>query len=224
MTVVTRWWWIRHDKVDNPERRLYGQSDIKAITGDPGPYARLAPRLPEDAVWICSHLSRTRDTAEALRPHLEALGHSPPEPLVHRDLAEQDFGEWQGLNLSELRTHLGDGFDVLWRDPGNAEPPGGESFAQVIARVGRAVEHFSREHAGRDIVAFAHGGSIRAALAVALKLEPAAALSFQIRNLSLTRIDHLVPGDPPTLGLRNPWQVHQVNHLHPEDDEDETRR
>jgi hypothetical protein len=26
-----------------------------------------------------------------------------------------------------------------------------------------------------------------------------------------------VPGDPPAMGLRNPWQVHEVNHLHPED-------
>lgn len=218
MTVVTRWWWIRHDKVDNPERRLYGQSDIKAITDDPAPYARLAASLPGDAVWLSSHLSRTRDTAAALKPHMEALGHAPPEPQEHADLAEQDFGAWQGLNIADLKANLGEDFDILWRDPGGAQPPGGESFAQVIARVGRAVEHFSTEHAGRDIIAFAHGGSIRAALAVALGLAPSAALSFQIRNLSLTRIDHLVPGDPPTMGVRNPWQVHQVNHLHPEDD------
>ncbi|MDH3241398.1 MAG: histidine phosphatase family protein [Alphaproteobacteria bacterium] len=218
MTVVTRWWWIRHAKVDNPERRLYGQNDVKAITDDPAPYARLAPSLPGDAVWLSSHLSRTRDTAAALKPHMVALGHAVPEPLAHADLAEQDFGAWQGLNIQDLKAQLGEDFDILWRDPGGAEPPGGESFAQVIERVGRTITLFSRQHAGRDIIAFAHGGSIRAALAVALKLEPSAALSFQIRNLSLTRIDHLVPGDPPAMGLRNPWQVHQVNHLHPDDD------
>jgi hypothetical protein len=25
---VTRWWWVRHAPVPNPERRCYGQSDM----------------------------------------------------------------------------------------------------------------------------------------------------------------------------------------------------
>jgi broad specificity phosphatase PhoE len=218
MTVTTRWWWIRHDKVHNPEHRLYGQSDIKAIISDAGPYKRLAPSLPPDALWLSSHLSRTRETASALRPHMDALGHNPPDVLVFPEIAEQDFGTWQGMNLPEIKAHLGDRFDAFWRAPAEAQPPEGESFAQVVARVTDAVERITREHAGRDIIAFAHGGSIRAALAMALDLAPGRALSFNIRNLSLTRIDHLIPGENPRSGLRHPWQVHQVNHLHPEDD------
>ncbi len=218
MTVTTRWWWIRHDKVHNPENRLYGQSDIKAVISHAGAYKRLAPSLPADALWLCSHLSRTRETAAALRPHMEALGHDPPETLELREIAEQDFGAWQGMNFAELKARLGAGFDAFWRAPAEARPPGGESFAEVIARVGEAVGRITQEHAGRDIVAFAHGGSIRAALAAALELSPECALRFQIRNLSLTRIDHLVPGEDPPSGMRHPWHVHQVNQLHPEDD------
>ncbi|MDX1485052.1 MAG: histidine phosphatase family protein [Alphaproteobacteria bacterium] len=218
MAVTTRWWWVRHDKVHNPENRLYGQSDIAVIIDDTGPYARLAPRLPRDAVWLTSHLSRTRETAAALRPHMEALGHAPPEAVQVPEIAEQDFGDWQGMNLPELREHLGDAFELMWRAPAEARPPGGESFADVIERVGEAIAHINREHAGRDIIAFAHGGSIRAALAVALGLEPGAALSFQIRNLSLTRIDHRTGDDMAPSGGRQPWLVHQVNHLHPDDD------
>jgi len=218
MSETTRWWWIRHDKVHNPENRLYGQSDIKAIISDAGPYERLAPSLPSDALWISSHLSRTLETAAALRPHMEALDQNLPEILQFPEIAEQDFGAWQGMNIPEIKAHLGDGFDAFWQAPAEAQPPEGESFAEVIARVAKAVARITSTHAGRDIIAFAHGGSIRAALAVALDLAPGRALRFNIRNLSLTRIDHLIPGKLPTSGLKHPWQVHQVNHLHPEDD------
>lgn len=218
MTETTRWWWIRHDKVHNPENRLYGHGDIKAIISDSGAYERLARILPARAVWIASHLSRTRDTAEALWPHMDARGHKRPEIMEFPEIAEQNWGAWEGMNLPEIRAHLGDGFETFRKAPAEAQPPGGESFAEVIARVGEAVERITRDHAGRDIIAFAHGGSIRAALAMALDIAPGRALSFNIRNLSLTRIDFLARGEDPRSGLRHPWQVHQVNHLHPEDE------
>ena len=69
----------------------------------------------------------------------------------------------------------------------------------VIARLTEA-------HAGRDIVAVAHGGSIRAALALALDLDPDLALGFATENLSTTRIDHV---DGP--GLGGTWRVGFVN-------------
>ena len=217
MSVTTRWWWIRHAPVPNPDHRLYGQSDVKAIIDDSGPFERLARLLPGDALWVSSHLSRTRDTAAALRPHMEALGQRAEQLIELAELAEQDFGAWQGKTVSELETLLGDEFEKLRRTPAEIQPPGGESFAEVIARVADTVARLTREHQGRNIIAFAHGGSIRAALAVALKLAPGAALSFQIRNLSLTRIDHVIPGDEPPRGAGLPWQVHEVNYLHPDD-------
>jgi broad specificity phosphatase PhoE len=217
MTVKTRWWWIRHAPVDNPDHRLYGQSDVEAVISGPDPYQRLSQILPADAVWVSSHLSRTRDTAAALRPHMEARGHQTPNLIEFTELAEQDFGTWQGKNVLELKAMLGDEFEKVRLTPAEILPPGGESFADVITRVTDTVARLTRQHQGRDIIAFAHGGSIRAALAAALKLAPGAALSFQIRNLSLTRIDHVIPGDEPPRGSALPWQVHEVNHLHPED-------
>jgi hypothetical protein len=69
--------------------------------------------------------------------------------------------------------------------------PGGESFLAVIERVSRAVHQLVETYAGRDVIAVAHGGTIRAALALALSLEPEAALAFTVENCSLTRIDHI---------------------------------
>ena len=90
--------------------------------------------------------------------------------------------------------------------------PGGESFADLCERTARCIGRLSQRYAGRDIVASAHGGSVRAALVLALGLTPEAAARLVIDNCSLTRID-LVPGP---LGSHAPdqrevWQLRFVN-------------
>ena len=63
------------------------------------------------------------------------------------------------------------------------------------------------EHAGRDIVAVVHGGTIRAALSIALGIEPERALGFSIDTCSVTRLDHLK-------GASEAWRIVAVNQ-HP---------
>ena len=67
-------------------------------------------------------------------------------------------------------------------------------------RSARTVDGLASLPAG-DVVLVAHSGTVRAALAIALELEPDAALRFVIDPLSLTRIDRLERG----------WRVVAVN-------------
>ena len=203
MTEITRWWWVRHAPVVGHEGRIYGASDVPADVSDGNGFRTLAARLPENAVWVTSHLSRARDTAEAIA----AAGLEIGEVSVERDLSEQNFGDWQGRTYAELEADL----TVLenhkfWIAPARHRPPGGESFVEVFDRVAAVIERLTAAHAGRDIVAVAHGGSIRAALAHALGLDPDRALGFATENLSTTRIDHL--SGP---GLGGNWRVAFVN-------------
>ncbi len=200
---ITRWWWIRHGPVHNPDRRLYGQNDIDAHFPDDDALAALRGQLPRDALWLTSGLKRTHQTAAA-------LGRDLAECHLHPTLNEQHFGDWQGLDFASLKQ-LGADFERLWNDPGETRPPGGESFADVLDRVGQTVTRLTAKHAGRDIVAVAHGGSIRAALALALGLDARAALGFRIDTLSLTRIDHVPRGAEPSPGSLTRWQVGGVN-------------
>jgi alpha-ribazole phosphatase len=207
-TTVTRWWWIRHAPVPNPEQRCYGQRDMECDTSHAPSFKALAARLPKDAVWIATTLSRTQLTAAAIHAAAEAA--LKPTVALERDLMEQHFGQWQGLTYAEIGA-FGLSSATLpnhrfWLAPAHEVPPGGESFVDVIARVSAAVTRLNRTHAGRDIVAVAHGGSIRAALAHALGLEPEAALAFSIDPLSLTRLDHV---DGP--GAGHGWRVGVVN-------------
>ena len=56
------------------------------------------------------------------------------------------------------------------------------------------------------VIAVVHGGTIRAALGLALGLEPEACLAFTMENCSVTRIDHV---DGP--GMGHGWRVVTVN-------------
>ncbi|MDA0787460.1 MAG: histidine phosphatase family protein [Proteobacteria bacterium] len=209
MTTRTRWWWVRHAPVRSTGGRIYGNTDPLADTNDPPTYAGLARLLPENALLVTSHLQRTHQTADAIK----AAGLHLPAPHIEKDLAEQDFGEWQGRKREDVYAEL-DPKHMFWLAPANTKAPGGESFADLMARVGVVIERLNAEHTGRDIVAVTHGGTIRAAIGHALKLDPEAALTCQVDNCSLTRIDHFGPSESHPDGA---WAIFHINQIPTQD-------
>lgn len=183
----THLWLIRHAPVDGP-RGVIHAPDAPADLGDAAAFAALRTRLPADARSVCSPARRTRETAAR-------LGLTAAEDDAFR---EQDFGEWTGRRHSEIEQELGtEAYRAFWQSPGTNRPPGGESFADQIAR---ARVGLARLSAG-DVVLVVHSGTIRAILAVALELAPELALRFVIDPLSLTRVDR----------LEHAWRVVAVN-------------
>lgn len=178
---ATRWWLIRHAPVPNPLGLIHGSSDPDADTGDRAAAAALAAILPEGAVWLGSPLRRSRQTARALKP--DAVVQTEPA------LAEQDFGEWEGLSHATIADRHAQAAKRFWEDPARNAPPGGESFAAVMERTAHALRRWTRDPGARDLIAVIHGGSIRAAVALALDLTPGAALRLRIDHWSLTRLD-----------------------------------
>ena len=204
---TTRFWWVRHAPVESGGR-IYGQKDMPCDCTDTAVFSGLARQLPRNAAWVTSDLRRTHETARAIvRAGLPGPDPIPgPDAPAIPDLAEQSFGEWQGLTYEELEESRAGDFHRFWHAPAHETPPGGESFVAVIARVSRAIHRLVETFSGRDIIAVAHGGTIRAALALALDLHPEAALAFTIENCSITRIDRI---DGP--GMGHGWRVVKVN-------------
>ena len=201
MDAVTCWWLVRHAPAINPDGLIYGQAEIEVDCSNRKALEALAALLPPDPVRMVTPLARTRTTAEALWGAQDCV----TEPA----LVEQSFGDWQGLSHNALAALGDERVTTFWQAPATAIPPGGESFADVVARVMPALDRRSAEFQGRDIVAVCHGGPIRAALAVALGLSPAQALAFQIDPLSLTRLDHIPLRDEQ--GASAVWRVVTVN-------------
>jgi broad specificity phosphatase PhoE len=204
-TGETRWWWIRHAPVPDGGR-IYGQRDVDCDCSDPGIFDDLARELPGHAVWLTSALARTAQTAAAiLRAAPQRFEGVTPTPIA--DLNEQHLGDWQGLDRKTFYAERGVGTRTLWFAAADEHPPGGESFADLVARVSPVILRLTTAHRGGDIVAVTHGGTIRAALALALGIPPQTALSFAIENCSLTRLDHLGPATADAV-----WRVAFVNH------------
>jgi alpha-ribazole phosphatase len=72
-------------------------------------------------------------------------------------------------------------------------------------RVRGAIERISAEQAGRDVIAVAHGGTIKAAIGLALGNQPEKGLAFTIDNCSVTRLDHLASDG------QQGWRIPMVN-------------
>ena len=200
---ITRWWWVRHAPVPNPEGRCYGQTDKDCDVSNEALFKHQAKLLPKGAVWYSSNLLRARKTAE----HLGRAGAEFGEVLIDPDLAEQHFGSWQGLTYTEIAEKHGENH-LFWLGPPEKRPPGGETFSDLRQRTVRSIERLTEKYRGRDIVATAHGGTIRAALAHAFNMHPEAAVRFEIDNVSITLIEHFEQADP-----NHAWRVDFVNYM-----------
>lgn len=205
MTSETRWWHIRHAPVPDPHGRIYGSTDVSADVSDTDAFAALADVLPEGAVWVVSSLRRTRQTAEklcAVRPSLAG----PAAFVVEPDLREQDLGDWHGRPRAEVYAEIPERHP-FWIAPAISRPPGGESFLDLMARVHPVLQRLGDTYRGRDVVCVTHGGTIRAAMGLALSVDPETALRFVSDNLGLTRLD-LLHADR---GVR--WRVVSANRV-----------
>jgi alpha-ribazole phosphatase len=200
--VTTRWWWVRHAPVREDGGCIYGQKDLACDTSDRIVFAAVGKILPRDAVWYSSNLKRTHQTADAI---WEA-GFPRPAKMVHEAaLAEQHLGEWQGLNRAAFFASRPIEVGSYWFAPIEDPAPGGESFLDLYNRVKGVIDRLNSEQAGRDIIAVAHGGTIKAAIGLALGGQPEKGLAFTIDNCSVTRLDHIASSG------HSGWRVPMVN-------------
>ena len=198
--VATRWWWVRHAPVREDGGCIYGQKDLGCDTSDRVVFEAVGKILPRNAVWYASSLKRTHQTADAIW----AAGFPKPEKMPHEAaFAEQHLGEWQGMDRAAFLASRPTGSH--WFADINEPAPGGESCMDLYTRVRGAIERLNTEHAGRDVIAVAHGGTIKAAIGLALGHQPEKGLVFDIDNCSVTRLDHLASAN------HNGWRLPMVN-------------
>jgi len=198
----TRWWWVRHAPVREDGGNIYGQADLGCDCSDKAVFAGVAKFLPKNAVWYASNLKRTHQTAEAI---WGAGLMAPAEMVKDKAFAEQDLGEWQGMNRAAFFAARPASIASYWFSPADERAPGGESFNDLSERVVGAIKRINTEHAGKDVVCVAHGGTIKAAIAFALGLDAGAGFAFTIDNCSVTRLDHLASDG------HSGWRVPMIN-------------
>jgi phosphoserine phosphatase len=111
--------------------------------------ARLAGKqlVPhEPGVLFAGPGEAEQQTAELMAEDLELKVRSG------KNLAEVDFGLWQGLTVEEIRQRQPRLYKQWREDPGSVRPPGGETLPDACHRVYRAVKQLLRREKNETIV------------------------------------------------------------------------
>jgi alpha-ribazole phosphatase len=183
---ATRLLLVRHGETDVSMRgRCFGRLDVGLSEEGRRQADALGAALRKVRLAaVCSSpLVRALDTAEAIaRPH-------GLRPLALDALGELDFGEVEGLTYDGIRAERPGLYREWMESPATVRFPGGESFADLRARVVPAVSEIVERHRGDVVAVVAHGGVVRVVLADALGLEDGAAFRLGLACGGLSVVD-----------------------------------
>ena len=159
--VRTRFGLLRHAPTRwNEEKRIQGRLD-SPLTDKGLRMALQWGRQLRDQSWrriLCSDLGRARQTADCLNRTLDLELH------YDNKLQEQDWGEWSGLTLDDLRREHRNALQEQEQRGWLFTPPGGESRHEVLVR---AMAAFTKAHLswpGEAILVVCHEGVIKCLL------------------------------------------------------------
>ena len=162
-------YYLRHGETDfNAQGRLQGRRDTALNAHGRRQAAECGSllcdlfardhRQPQEFKYISSPLKRARETMEVLRA---TLGLEPREYEVDERLVEIAYGKWEGLTLTEIEAQSAGVLTQRERDKWDFAPPGGESYRQLADRIGAWYRSLTA-----DTVVAAHGGGVRALMAI----------------------------------------------------------
>ncbi|MBQ9142467.1 MAG: histidine phosphatase family protein [Lachnospiraceae bacterium] len=163
---------IRHGETDqNKIKCLQGRTDIELNA-----YGReLAYKTAEGLREVDFHmiftspLKRARETAEIIK------GERNIPMIVEERIQEISFGAYEGLCYGKEHYSIPDKDFMNFFDKPECyvTPPGGESFAEVLARTGAFLQELmgKKELADKTILLSTHGCALKALLAAARNTE-----------------------------------------------------
>jgi alpha-ribazole phosphatase len=123
---------LRHgDSRQDNVKRFIGRTDLPLNTEGMTQAAfwrKELAHIPMERIY-CSDLNRSLETARII-----AEERSEPVQPLHK-LREINLGKWEGLSFDEVQRLYPGEFERRGADMVNCPPPGGESFADLAARV-----------------------------------------------------------------------------------------
>jgi broad specificity phosphatase PhoE len=173
---------VRHGEAEGSAGRAVGQLDL--------PLSDLGTRNVEAlaASWpgpgpvrlFASDLQRATGSARILAARLGIA------PISDARLREVSFGDWEGRSWDEVYESDRQRYDAWTERWWEVAPPGGESFADLAVRVHAWFQALGN---GEDVVAVAHGGSIRALLAELLAIPRERAFDLQLSPARVSAVE-----------------------------------
>lgn len=163
---------VRHGETEwSRSGRHTGRTDLPLLPEGEEQARELGPRLAgfSFATVLTSPLTRARETCR-----LAGLG---SRAVVDPDLAEWDYGSYEGLTTAEIRRDR-PGWDLFVDGA-----PGGESVEEVGIRADRVIERVLGSPG--DVACVAHGHLLRVLASRWVRLDPSAGRCFALEPASI---------------------------------------
>jgi broad specificity phosphatase PhoE len=159
---MTRLILIRHGETDwNTEGRWQGQIDLPINARGLQQAKEIAEEFRGSGIEAiyASDLQRALQTAEI-------ISHVTGVPVqIDARLREIHQGQWQGLQVGEIKERFADAFHNRQQNPLSVAAPGGETAQEVRERVIQAMEEIVGRHLCETVVLVMHGFTIAVTLA-----------------------------------------------------------
>ena len=169
MKRINRVYLIRHGQINGYESfPVYGHTDVDLTETGILQMQQVSERLrfADLKAIYSSDLKRSKKGARMISRYHDIPVHFLPE------LREMNFGDWEGLTLSDIQGHFPGELEKRKADLVNYRIPGdGESIGNFSKRVINCYEGILEGQGGKDIVIVAHGGVNRVILCKALGLD-----------------------------------------------------
>ena len=182
---------LRHGQTEmSVQGRFAGRGDVPLTDTGARQAVAVADRLSARGadLVVSSPLSRARHTAQAVA---EAAG----APLVvDDDLAETDFGAWEGLTFAEAAQRDPE-LHRSWLSDPSVPAPDGESFDAVHARVSRARDELVAAYQGCTVLVVSHVTPIKTLLRIGLDAGPNILFRLHLDLASLSIVEFYPDGN-----------------------------
>ena len=143
---------------------------------------KVTPSTPSWTHLISSPLQRCRVFAEHL------AGVTALELQVAQQWQEIDYGDWDGMLLSDWRKEAGPQFKEFRNDVSKLHPPNGEAFLSFRDRVLTAWNGLADLADGSHVLVVTHGGVLRVVLPTVLGMPLNRSYPLHIPFASFSRI------------------------------------
>lgn len=152
---------------------------------------------------VTSPLLRTRQTARIVANALDV------EVEVDADFAECAFGSWDGLTFTQVQQRWPAHLDE-WLASADVAPPGGESFAEVQARVDRGRRRLIQRHPGKRAVVVSHVTPIKVMVALAVGAPLGSLFRMELSPCSITTLAWFADGNASMFGFSEATHLREV--------------
>ncbi len=195
---------IRHGETKwNSLGKFQGCKDIDLADNGLVQANYLKERLESKFDFIyTSPLKRAFETARIL------ASESKKKLLIENDLREINFGEWEGMTVTQIKTSYPEAFETWKTDKFEAPLCGGDKSIKLASvRAANCILKIAKKHNGNRVAIIAHGGILKAGLIGILGWDMTMYHKIVLGNTAISQVNFDEEFNPCLISLND------TNHL-----------